>query len=167
MNPGCITPTSFQFQPNSPGQTYSRCVYWKNQVCTNFATFSHIPNKMTEISTFPPQTLKGFKMNRESRNVHLMDYPTVGFDLKAQGQKALSWLMHKNSFSLKDRDVTLYFAIKILKKQRQIELSWESISIDDNLNFTCHISPFCTWASQRKSGPVNASSKLLKYPVIC
>lgn len=110
MNPGCITSTEFSVATKFTAPTVFLVCLLEEWVCTNFASV---------ISKYPPslpQTRKGFKMNRESRNVHLMDYRTVGFNLKAQGQKALSWYIHKKSFSLEDRDVALYIAIKMLKK---------------------------------------------------
>ena len=112
------------------------------------------------------------------------NYEIVGSRLKAQGQLASTW--YKNNFLLANtdkiqfltvnprkldmekRDVSLYIEGEDIRKSDKIKLL--GVHIDENLNFTSHISDICTKASQkvgvlmrlRKLIPCSAKSVLYK-----
>ena len=112
------------------------------------------------------------------------NYETVGSSLKAQGQQASTW--YKNNFLLANpdkfqswtvnprkldaekTDVALCIDDQDIKKTEQIKLL--GVHINENLNFTSHISEICTKASQKvgilmrlpKLIPCNAKSLIYK-----
>ena len=111
------------------------------------------------------------------------NHETLGSSLNAQGQQASTW--YKNNFLLAnpdkfqswtvnprkldaETDVALCIDDQDIKKTEQIKLL--GVHINENLNFTSHISEICTKASQKvgilmrlpKLIPCNAKSLIYK-----
>ena len=112
------------------------------------------------------------------------NYEIVGSRLKAQGQLASTW--YKNNFLLANTDKFQFLTVnprKLDMEKRDVSLDIEGddirksdkikllgVHIDENLNFTSHISDICTKGSQkvgvimrlRKLIPCSAKSVLYK-----